>query len=279
MSVSTSSTSGEAPAGGTSRDFVQSAVFAWLSRAGFVARGVIYGIIGMLALKLALGAGGETTDQEGAMRTVASQPLGEALLALLAAGLAGYALWRLTRAALGRGPEGSDSGIDRIGALGSGLVYAGLCLVAVKILLGARSAAANSPDATTSDVLGWPAGRSLVVLAGLVLIGVGAYQLRRGVTRDFLHDSKTEEMRPSVRRWITLIGTVGHLARAVVFGLVGVFLVDAAAEYEPRKAVGLDGALATLQQQSHGQVLLGIVAAGLVAFAAYSVSDARYRRI
>jgi hypothetical protein len=86
-------------------------------------------------------------------------------------------------------------------------------------------------------------------------------------------------MEPTVRRWITRIGIFGHLARMVVFGLVGVFLVKAALDFDPSKAVGLDGVLAKLIQQSYGPALLGIVAAGLVAFAVYSISDARYRRI
>src|SRR5689334_15196367 len=89
-------------------DFVNSRTFEWLSRAGFVARGLVYGIIGILALKLAIGSGGKATDQEGAMKTLAQQPLGKVMLLALAVGLAGYAMWRFTRASLGRGPEGSD---------------------------------------------------------------------------------------------------------------------------------------------------------------------------
>ena len=97
---------------------------------------------------------------------------------------------------------------------------------------------------------------------------------------EFLDDSKTEEMCPGVRKWIgRWNGTFGHLARMVVFGLIGIFLIKAAVEYDPNKAVGLDGALAKLANQPYGPVLLGIVAAGLIAFALYSLTDARYRRI
>jgi len=240
----------------------------------------VYGIIGVLALKLAIGAGGQTTNQQGAMRTLAHQPFGKVLLVLLAIGLAGYSIWRLVRAALGRGPEGADHGIERLGALGSGLVYAGLFLLAVEILLGARGGSSSgNAKQTTAGVFAWPAGKWLVLLAGLVLIGVGLYQAYRGLTRKFLEESKTEEMRPEVRRWIARIGTVGHLSRAVIFGLIGVFVAKAAIDYSAKEAVGLDGALAKLQHQSYGHLLLGLVAAGLVAFAVYSFSDARYRRI
>src|SRR5437773_1913426 len=115
---------------------VRSAPFEWLARAGFVARGLIYGIIGILAVKLALGVGGKTTNQQGALRTIAHQPFGEFLLTVVAIALAGYAFWRIFRAALGHGPESSDSSFDRIAALGSGLVYAAICAIAVELLRG-----------------------------------------------------------------------------------------------------------------------------------------------
>jgi len=258
---------------------VRSSGFEWLARAGFVARGLIYGIIGILAIKLALGAGGETTNQQGALETIARQPFGKVLLVLVATGLAGYALWRLLHALLGHGPEASDTTFERVAAFGSGIVYAGLCAIAVEILVGSGGNGSGNSQKTTAGVFGWPAGTWLVGIAGAVLIGIGLYQGYRGLSKDFLKDSKTEEMSPRVRNWIEWIGTFGHLARMVVFGLVGVFLIKAAIDYNPNKAVGLDGALAKLANASYGPFLLGIVAAGLIAFGIYSLSDARYRRI
>ena len=254
--------------------------FEWLARAGFVARGLIYGIIGVLAVKLAVGAGGRTTNQQGALRTIAEQPFGKVLLILVAIGLGGYALWRLIHTLLGHGPEDSDSTFDRVAAFGSGIVYAGLCAVAVEILLGSGSSGGSgNTSKTTAGVFGWPGGTLLVGIAGAVLIGIGLYQGYRGLSKDFLKDSKTEQMGARVRHWIEWIGTFGHLARMVVFGLVGVFLITAAVDYNPNKAVGLDGALAKLVHHSYGPFLLGVVAVGLVAFGLYSLSDARYRRI
>jgi hypothetical protein len=257
----------------------RSSGFEWLARAGFAARGLIYGIIGILAIKLALGAGGETTNQQGALETIARQPFGKVLLVLIATGLAGYALWRLLHALLGHGPEASDTTFERVAAFGSGIVYAGLCAIAVEILVGSGGNGSGNSQKTTAGVFGWPAGTWLVGIAGAVLIGIGLYQGYRGLSKDFLKDSKTEEMSPRVRNWIEWIGTFGHLARMVVFGLVGVFLIKAAIDYNPNKAVGLDGALAKLANASYGPFLLGIVAAGLIAFGIYSLSDARYRRI
>ena len=275
MSVE-SATAREARAGG--EKVARSRGFEWLSRAGFVARGLIYGIIGILAIKLALGAGGKTTNQQGALETIARQPFGKVLLILVAIGLAGYALWRLLRALLGHGPEDSDSTFERVAAFASGIVYAGLCAIAVEILLGSGGSSGNA-NKTTAGVFGWPAGTWLVGIAGAVLVGVGLYQGYRGLSKDFLKDSKTEQMSPQVRRWIEWIGTFGHLARMVVFCLAGAFLINAAIDYNPNKAVGLDGALAKIADASYGPFLLGIVAAGLIAFGVYSLTDARYRRI
>jgi hypothetical protein len=260
-------------------EVVRSRGFEWFARSGFVARGLIYGIIGILAVKLALGDGGKTTNQQGALKTIAHQPFGKVLLVLVAAGLAGYALWRITRSVLGHGREASDSSFDRVAALASGVVYAGLCVIAVEIIVGAGSSGSGGAKKETGGVFGWPGGRWLVGIAGAALIGVGLYQGYHGITKKFLEDSKTEQMTREVKRWITVIGVFGHLARMVVFGLVGVFLVKASADYSSNKAVGLDGALAKLAHQSYGPFLLGVVATGLIAFALYSLSDARFRRI
>jgi Domain of Unknown Function (DUF1206) len=268
---------GSARAGGDR--VARSGGFWWLARAGFVARGLIYGIIGVLAVKLAVGAGGKTTNQQGALETIAHQPFGRLLLILVAVGLAGYAFWRIVRALLGHGPEDSDGGLDRVAGFASGVVYTGFCTIAVKILLGSSGGSSGGAQKTTAGVFGWPAGTWLVGVAGAVFVGVGLYQGYRGISKDFLKDSKTEEMSRRVKRWIEWIGTFGHLARMVVFGLVGVFLVKAAIDFNPNKAIGLDGALAKLAHHSYGPFLLGIVAAGLIAFAFYSISDARYRRI
>jgi len=263
----------------TAREVEQSTAFEVLSRAGFAGRGTVYAVIGILAIKLAIGAGGKTTDQSGALRTIAHQPFGEVLLILVAIGLAGYSLWRLAHALLGHGPERSDSGLDRVAALGSGVAYAIMCAIAVKILLGSGGGTSGHTSKATAGVLGWPGGTWLVGFAGALFVGVALYQGYRGVSQDFLRDAKTGEMSAAVRRWYKAAAVFGHLARMVVFGLVGIFLIKAAIEYDPSKAVGLDGALAKLANQSYGSALLGVVAAGLVAFAVYSFADVRYRRI
>jgi hypothetical protein len=260
-------------------DVAHAPQFEWLARAGLVSRGVIYAIIGILAIKLALGDGGKTTNQQGALETIVRQPFGKALLILMAIGLAGYAIWRLVRAAIGHGPESTDDTKERVAGLASGIAYGALFVTALSILLGSGGGGSGGPDKATGGVLDWPAGQVLVALAGLVIIGVGIDQGFKGVKRKFLEKSKTEQMSESVERAFTALGILGHLARMVVFALIGYFLIRAAVDYDPDKAVGLDGALAALGRSSNGPTVLGIVAAGLIGFAAYSVADARYRRV
>ena len=250
----------------------------WLGRAGLVARGVVYAVIGILALKLALGDGGKATSQQGALKTIAGQPFGKVLLVLLAIGLAGYASWRLIRAAAGHGREDQDSAFDRIAAFFSGLGYAALCVTAVAILIGSGSSSGSLKKAT-GGVMDWSGGPLLVGIAGAIFAGVGLYQVYKGLGRKFLDTSKTYEMNEAVKPAFTFLGVVGHVARGVVFALIGYGLIRAAVDYDPKKAVGLDGALRKLADASYGPVLLGIVAAGFIMFALYSIADARYRKV
>jgi hypothetical protein len=254
--------------------------FEWLARAGLVARGVVYAIVGILALKLAIGSGGKATTQRGALEAIAREPFGKAMLIVMLIGLAGYAMWRLVRAGIGHGSQEKDSGLQRVAGLASGVAYAALCVTAVKILVGANSGGgSNSPKKTTGGVLDWTGGTVIVGAVGCILIGVAIAQGYKGVARKFLDTSKTGEMSREGKRVFTAIGVFGHLARMVVFGLIGYGLVKAAIDYDPHSAIGLDGALNKLSHQSYGPFLLGVVAAGLIAFALYSIADARYRKL
>ena len=156
---------GTAEAAGKS--FVRSRAFEVLSRAGFVARGLVWGIIGILALKLALGHGGKITNQQGALHTVAQQPFGKILLTLVAIGLGGYSLWRLVRAAIGHGREGSDSAFERVAGAASGIAYAVMCTIAVTILLGAGGS-------SSADRAGTQSRRPQASLRGLLAPGSSA---------------------------------------------------------------------------------------------------------
>lgn len=128
-------------------------------------------------------------------------------------------------------------------------------------------------------MLGWTGGTVIVGVVGAILIGVALGQGYKGVSKKFLDDSKIREMSRTVKRSFTAIGVFGHLARMVVFALIGYGLVKAAVDYDSRSAIGLDGALNKLLHNSYGPFLLGVVAAGLIGFALYSIADARYAKI
>jgi len=257
----------------------QSNALEWWARAGLAARGVIYALVGLLALELALGEGGETTSQQGALKEIAQQPFGKVLLIATAIGLAGYATWRLIRAAIGHGKEsGDDDAIERIGGVVSGIGYGLLCVAAIDILIGSSSSGGGTSQ-TTGGILSWPGGQWIVGIAGAATIGEGLHQGYKGIAKKFLEKSKTEEMSPRVKRAFTKLGIFGHLARMVVFSMIGYFLVKAAIDYNPDAAVTLDGALSKLAHASFGPLALGVVAAGLIGFGLYSLADARYRRV
>jgi uncharacterized protein DUF1206 len=248
----------------------------WLAAAGFVARGVVYGLVGCLALGLALGIGGKTTSQQGALRTIGHQPLGKVMLIVIAAGLACYSLWRLTRAALGHGQVVEEDAMGRISSLVIGIGYGGLCITAISIVAGSSSSQGTTQ--TTGGVLGWTGGTVIVAIVGAIIIGVGIEQIHRGISSKFLEQLKTERMDDHTRAVMSGLGTFGFVARGVVFGLVGFFLIKSAVDFDPQAAVSIDGALSKLANASYGPVLLGLVAAGLVGFGAFSVAEARYAK-
>ncbi len=254
--------------------------FEWFARSGMVARGFVYGIIGVLAIKLALGdSGGGATDQQDALKRIAQQPFGKYLLIATAVGLAGYATWRLVRAAIGHDAESDDSAFERIGGIVSGVSYAVLCVAAIEIVTGSGSSSGGNAAQTTGGVLGWTGGTWLVGIAGVITFGEGLEQGYKGIKQKFSDKWDTTQMSPQAEVGFTWLGVAGHLARMAIFCLIGYFLVKAAIDFNPKDAVSLDGALGRVARASYGPFLLGVVAAGLIAFGAYSLVDARYRKV
>jgi Domain of Unknown Function (DUF1206) len=276
-SIKAPTSGGEAKARG--EQAARSKTFERLARAGMIARAVIYGVIAVLALEVAFGSGGKTTNQQGALQEIAQGSFGKVLLVLVAIGLAGYAIWRLMRAAIGHGKEdGSEDAKERISSLISGIAYAGLCVTAIQILAGSGGGGGGAKS-TTGGVLGWPGGQFIVGIAGLLIIGAGIDQARRAYKKSFLKHAKTEEMDEKTCKAYTRLGQAGYGARAVVFVMIGYFVLRAAIDFDPDKAVSLDGALAKLAHAPLGPLALGLVALGLLAFGVYSAFDARYRKV
>jgi len=260
--------------------------YAWLARAGLVAKGISFGIMAILAIKLALGDGGKATSRQGALQTIAQHWFGKILLILLALGFVAYALWRFVQAFAEREDDDNEAKREtkkwgkRAGYVGRGLIYSGLTFTAVKILTGSGQESQNQKaHKTTAAVFDWPAGRWLVGIVGLCIIGAGLWNFYRGITKKFEDRWQTSKMSEVEQTWGGRVGVLGHLARGIVFSLVGIFIVKAAIEYDSKEAIGLDGALQKLAGHSYGSWLLGFTAAGLLAYGLFCLVDARYRDV
>lgn len=258
-----------------------SPVVEGLGRAGLAARGVLYSVVGVLALQLALGRKTQRPDNQGALAALAHQPFGKVLLVITAVGFAGYALWRFSSAFLDTEGDGSDASgwAKRAADLGRGLLYASFCFTALRLVAGSSGDDQTKEADITAAVLRAPWGRILVALVGLAIIGAGLYNGYRAVSRKYRKNLHTEQMSQAARRWLTRVASVGLTARMIVFVLVGAFLVRSAVRYDPNEAVGVDGALQRLMEARYGPWMLALVAVGLFTFGLYSFIEARYRRL
>ena len=253
-----------------------------LARLGYAAKGVVYLIIGGIAARAAFGSGEQVQGSQGALRAILEQPFGRFLLALVALGLAGYALWRFVQAALdpeADGPDGSGAA-KRAGWAISGLIHAGLALAAARLVMGnGGSGGGDSTDRWTATLMRQPAGRWLVAAVGLGILAYGIYALYRAYAVKLDRRLDLSRMSPEARTWAVRSGRAGIAARGVVFAVMGFFLLRAAMNYDPSQARGLEGALQALQGSSYGPWILALVALGLVGYGIYQLVEARYRRI
>lgn len=254
-----------------------------LARFGFAAKGVVYVVIGLLAVLAAIGKGGETTDANGALQAIALQPFGQILLSAIGIGLFGYVLWRFVQALFDPENHGTDAkGLaQRLGFAISGAIYLGLAWTAIQLVINAAhsSGGGNATQDWTARILAQPFGQWLVGLGGALMIGLGFYQFYQAYKAKFRRELKWHEMSANEKTWATRLGRLGISARGVVYALIGVFLIQAARQSNPNEARGVDGALQSLAQQPYGKWLLLIVALGFVAYGVYMGVEARYRRI
>jgi hypothetical protein len=253
----------------------------WLARAGFTARGIMYALIGILAIEIAFGNSGHKADQSGAVRVVASTPVGEFLLWLLVVGFIGMALWRLSEALYGGpGADGRKTS-NRLIAGFKAVLYGVIAFIITKYALGLGAPKSSNKQTVdlTSTAMREPGGRILVGIAGVVLVGVGAWLAWRAFQKKFVEEIKTGEMSPPVRRSVIVFGRVGGIARGIVFGAAGLFLLIAAVTAHAHQAKGIDATLRAFTKTPAGPWLLVLIALGLVIFGIYSLAEARWRRV
>jgi hypothetical protein len=255
----------------------------WLGRIGDSAYGLVHLVVAVLALQVAFGgssgSGGEL-DQKGAVKAIAAQPFGAALLWVLALGLFAFAVWQILTAALGfrwLTKKGKRTR-RRIGAAGRAVVAIAIGVFALETLFADASSSGNgSQQELTARLLGMPGGQ---VIVGVVAVGILAVAFGmgvRGVQRSFMQDLETYRLSSSTETSVEVLGLVGFLAKGVAFGVIGGLLLTAAIEFDPKKAGGLDTALKTLAAQPFGVVLLVVVALGLAAYGCYCFVEGWYR--
>jgi len=252
-----------------------------LARVGLIAYGLVHLLIGWSALQIAWGAsGGNSADSSGAMTTLAEQPFGRILLWLVAVGLVALALWQVSAAIWGyRQSEGATRVREKATSAAKAVIYAALGVSAAAVALGSGTSSSQSQQQATSGVLGWPGGRVIVVVAGLIIVGVGVACMVKGMRRSFREEIDTSSMSSTGRKAVTRLGQVGYVAKGVALAIVGGLLGYAALSFGPRQAQGLDGAVQTILTQPFGRFLLTAVALGFMAFGVFAVLQSRYRRM
>jgi hypothetical protein len=249
-----------------------------VARIGLVARGVIYILIGWLAIELAIGHSSQRPSQEGALQLLAGKSYGLITLWLLGIGFAGYALWRLSEAAFGVTGEKPGAG-PRLKSLVRAIVYGFLSALTFQVIAGSASNESRKQQDLTASVMHHTGGQWLVGIVGLAIVIVGLTLVIEGIRRTFMKHLRSGEMSPQTRKIVEKLGMIGTTARGVVFAIVGALIVDAAVTFSPKKSGGLDKALLTLRHQVFGEFLLVIVALGLIIFGIYGLCEARWRRV
>ncbi|MGW3668893.1 DUF1206 domain-containing protein [Streptomyces sp. NPDC005141] len=251
------------------------------ARAGLAARGVIYALVGVLALRIAFGGSGRQADRGGALQEIASKPFGAALLWALGAGLVGMALWRLSEAVFGgAGQDGGAVG-KRLMAAARSVFYGFVAYSVLSFAAGSRGSGSSDKQSrdVTAKALGVPGGQWIVGAAGVGLVVAGVWIAARAVMRKYHKHLKLGEMSRRIRRAVDTAGVGGGAARGAVFAAAGVFAVRAAVDYEPDKAKGMDDTLRSFAGTPMGPWLLVCVALGLVLFGLFSFAMARWRRV
>lgn len=268
------------------QDMTHSPLVESLTRLGYVVRGIIYVVIGILAFQVAIGNGGALADPQGAVAAIGETPGGGIVLYAILIGLIGYALWGVIRAVFDPLQKGNNlKGIaERLGFAASGLSYGLLAAATFGLISGSANAARNGAQAaqtqqTAASILSQPWGVWAVATAGLIGIGIGLLQIIKGLRGDFDLRFQPYALSSDEQKWFDRLGRFGTAARGVVFTLIGLFLFLAAYHHDANQAQGFNGALAVLLQQPYGPWLLGIVALGLIAFGVYSGMSGLWLRL
>lgn len=250
-----------------------------MARVGYVAKAVLYGTVGALAAGAAFGRG-ETTDTRGAMVKILGAPFGQTLIAIIAVGLFGYAIWRCTSAIVDAERRGNDAkGLAlRASFLVRGLAHLVLGYSALRLALGGTQLSGDRSRQATDAAMNFPGGGVWVLWVVAVSIGAfSLYQLYRAATAKLSKQLRQSEAEEEVGEWVIVVSRIGLAARGLVFLAIAWLLARAAAEHDPAQAGGIGDALASLAHL--GALPYAAIGAGLIAYGVYELLNARYRRI
>ncbi|WKN44362.1 DUF1206 domain-containing protein [Tunicatimonas pelagia] len=253
-----------------------------IARVGMFAKGVVYVILGVLTAMYAFGSGGQKAGKDSALKFVYEQPFGKVLLAVLAAGLICYVIWRFVQAFRDPEDKGDDKqGIgNRIGYAASGVLYGVFAYEAIRMLFtsGSSGSGGSQKETIVSMLLGQPFGQILVGIVAVVFFGKAAYQIYRAVSGKYAKKVKDSELDYRVKDILRKAGYVGYVARGIVIAIIGYFFLRAAIESNPNAAGGTQQAFDFIQSSSTwGTILLGIIAIGLACYGVFMFVKARYR--
>ena len=247
-----------------------------VARTGYAMNGVVNAFIGFIAIGIAVSGGG-SADQSGAFAAIGSNPIGAIALWFIAIALAALGIWYLIGAFLNRDEDKKKRAANMAIEVGKGIAYLAFAATAFGFAVGTGSDSSQQSSSLTADLLATPGGVFLVVVIGLVICGVGAYMVRKGLTRKFEEDITMPT--GTAAKGVRALGIFGYVARGVALFIVGVLFVVAAFTADSSKATGLDGALKALASLPFGQVLLVLVGLGFIAYGAYSVARAKLARL
>jgi hypothetical protein len=241
--------------------------------AGLVSYGLIHLVIAWIAIKVAAGRKGDAS-QAGALTELAEQPLGTALLWVMAIGLFTLTIWQVLEATIGREQSGRDGRLRRrLTSAGRAIVYLALGILTVAVAMGSGSQSGQGEETISAKLMAVPFGQVLVGAIGLAVIGVGVSQVVKGVKQNF-----TEDLDSGVSAGVRRLGVIGYCSKGVALAIIGVLFGWAAITYDPKKAGGMDAALSTIRNQPFGTVLLVIMALGIACFGVYCFVWARKAR-
>lgn len=246
-----------------------------MARFGFAAKGVMYCVVGGVAAGAAFGAD-EPTGAQGALTRLMELPVGLVVVALIGAGLAGYAAWRLIRAIAN--PEGDGVG-SRAYSTATALVHLALLGAVLRVLLGPQGGRDNEAAEWTARVLNQPLGRWIVLSIGAGFVAAGAWQVYKAIITKLDSELNLSRMSVGLHRITLWVARVGMSSRGLVFMLIGVSLAVAGWQHDGNEAHGVGLVLREISDEQHGQVMLGAIAVGFIAYGTYELLRAAYRRV